>query len=173
MRRAVPLLLALSLSPLATHAQQSLRIASDTAWQARVHLLAGSPASGSRLLGAQLLGDYYLVGRGNGLRLSGGLMVGPVSLLATGLAPSQQGRLGLGLRQLQGSTDESLQNQPYLGIGYSQARSDWRFSADLGVAMAGSLRLGGGAGSFAASFDETLRRLQLTPTLQLGVSYRF
>lgn len=173
MRRAVPLLV-LSLTLLSpAHAQQGLRLDSDPAWQARVHLLAGSQGSGSRLLGAQLLGDYYLVGRGNGLRLSGGLLVGPVSLLASGMAPAPSGRLGLGLRQLQGSTEEAAQNQPYLGIGYSHAGSDWRFSADLGVAMAGSLRFGGSQSAFASSLDDTLRRLQLTPMLQLGVSYRF
>jgi hypothetical protein len=175
MRRAVLLLAALGCQ--AALAQQGLRLdldgQRDPVWQARVHLLSGSQTSGSRLLGAQLLGDYYLVGRGNGLRVSGGLLVGPLSLMATGLAPASAGSLGMGLRQLQGSTDESPHNQPYLGIGYSRGGGDWRFSADLGVAMAGSLRLGGSASQFASGLDDSLRRLQLTPMLQLGVSYRF
>jgi hypothetical protein len=177
MRPAKPLLVALALTAFGAQAQTGLRVNladdDDPAWQARLHVLAGSPDSGSRLLGAQLLGDYYLVGRGNGLRVSGGLLLGPSSLMAPGLLPSQSGRFGLGLRQLSGNTDEALQNQPYLGLGYSHSGGDWRFSADLGVAMAGSLRLGGSQSAFNSSFDDTLRRLQLTPLLQLGVSYRF
>ena len=45
----------------------------------------------------------------------------------------------------------------------------------LGVAVNGSpsgLRLGS-ASAFANSLDESLRRLQWTPMLQLGLSYRF
>jgi hypothetical protein len=154
-------------------AAQGLRLDRETSnLKARVQLLAGDDFSGSRLLGAQLLGDYYLIGQGNGLRVSGGLMVGPASLLASGSTPLNSGLLGVGMRRLAGNTSEGSVNQPYLGLGYSHDSSDWRFSADLGVAMGGSLRLGRSNG-FSQSLDESLRRLQLTPMLQLGVSYRF
>lgn len=149
---------------------------SDGALRARVHLLsADESGQGSRLAGAQLLGDYYLGQRG--LRVSGGLMLGPVSLLASGLAPAQPGRLGVAHRRLLGGmqASEASLSQPYLGLGYGRHGSAWGFSADLGVAVAGStsgVRLGS-ANAFAQSLDDSLRRLQWTPMLQLGLSYRF
>lgn len=170
MRRVVPALL-LSLATGAAMAQ-GLRVDSDPVLQARVLLLSGHEAGGGRVIGAQLLGDYYLIGQGNGLRLSGGLMLGPSSLLASGLAPARPGLLGVGMRRFEGTTEENSQSQPYLGIGYSRYGQAWSFSADLGVAMSGALRLGGPS-NLAQSLDESLRRLQLTPMLQLGVSYRF
>lgn len=172
MRAAAVLILASLLAPLA-HAQQGLRLEPDTHLQARVQLLASENLAGSRLLGAQLLGDYYLIGQGQGLRLSGGLLMGPASLRASGAVPTGHGSLGMSVRRLVGSTEESSLSQPYLGMGYSHQGSEWRFSADLGVAVAGSLRLGGSQSAFSQSLDESLRRLQLTPLLQLSFSYRF
>ncbi len=147
----------------------------ETPLRARVHLLSGDEfGQGTRLLGAQLLGDYFLGSRG--LRVSGGLMLGPESLLASGMTPTQPGRLGVAQRRLLGGLhNEGSSNQPYLGMGISRHGGDWAFSADLGVAVNGSpsgLRLGS-ASAFANSLDESLRRLQWTPMLQLGLSYRF
>jgi len=146
-------------------------------FKARVHLLAADAGGGSRLLGAQLLGDFYPLSGGSGLRLSGGLLLGPASLLGTGLAPAT-GAAGLGFsqRSLRGSTDEPVQQQPYLGVGYSQVslRQGWGFSADLGLAVSGGtgLRLNGPT-AFAQSLDDSVRRLQWTPVLQVGLTYRF
>jgi hypothetical protein len=172
LRRAAVLLLAV---PLVCSAQGLRLKPEESLLQARVNLLAGDDSSGSRLLGAQLLGDYYLL-QGSGLRLSGGLLMGPVSLLGSGLAPASRGLLGVGHRRLLGgSSDEASLNQPYLGVGYSRYGSSWGVSADLGVAVnasQGGLRLGG-TSAFTQSLDDTVRRLQWTPMLQFGVSYRF
>lgn len=154
-------------------AAQGLRLKGDEpVLQARLNLL--SAPEGSRLMGAQLLGDYYPLD-GSGLRLSGGLMVGPVSLLGSGLAPASRGLLGVGYRRLLGgNSEESSLNQPYLGVGYSRYGSSWGVSADLGFALHGgsALRLGSSS-AFSQSLDDTVRRLQWTPMLQFGVSYRF
>jgi hypothetical protein len=160
-------------------AQSGLRLDPEQtqSFKARVHLLAADASAGSRLLGAQLLGDYYPLSGGNGLRLSGGLLLGPTSLLGTGLAPATSvAGLGFSQRSLRGSTDEPVLQQPYLGVGYSQAslREGWGFSADLGLAVSGGngLRLNGPT-AFAQSLDDSVRRLQWTPVLQVGLSYRF
>jgi hypothetical protein len=173
-----PVLLALLLLALnGPSAAQGLKLQreAETPLRARVHLLSGDEyGQGTRLLGAQLLGDYFLGSRG--LRVSGGLMLGPDSLLASGMTPTQPGRLGVAQRRLLGGLlSEGSSNQPYLGMGISRHGGDWAFSADLGVAVNGSpsgLRLGS-ASAFANSLDESLRRLQWTPVLQLGLSYRF
>ncbi len=176
LRRVIPLL-AIPLICTAVQAE-GLRLKPEThpLLQARVNLLSGDEAyGGSRLVGAQLLGDYYLH-EGSGLRLSGGLLLGPQSLLGSGLAPASRGLLGVGYRRLLGGgSDESNHNQTYLGLGYSRYGDGWGFSADFGVAVSGSasgLRLGG-ASAFANSLEDTVRRLQWTPMLQFGVSYRF
>lgn len=174
LRRVIPLL-AIPLICTAVQAE-GLRLKPETPLlQARVNLLSGDEANGgSRLLGAQLLGDYYLAG--SGLRLSGGLLMGPHSLLGSGLAPASRGLLGVGHRRLLGgASDEASHNQTYLGVGYSRYGEGWGFSADLGVAVSGNasgLRLGGSS-AFASSLEDTVRRLQWTPMLQFGVNYRF
>jgi hypothetical protein len=167
--------LSLTLFCLAVQAQSGLRWPEEPQLAARLNLMAGDEPGGSRLLAAQLIGDYYLIGQGNGLRLSGGLMVGPASLTGTGLAPVRPGVLGVGMRRLLGNSDEERIHQPYLGLGYSRFSSAWGFTADLGVAVRG-----GGSGlrtdsssAFAQSLDDSLRRLQWTPMVQLGLSYRF
>lgn len=171
LRIALPLLLA----AFTAQAQQGLKLPEESQLRARVNLLSGDETGGSRLLAAQLLGDYYLIGQGNGLRLSGGLLLGPASLTGTGLAPARPGVLGVGYRRLMGNSDEERLNQPYLGVGFSRFGSAWGFTADLGVAVRGG---GGGlrtdsSTAFAASIDDSLRRLQWTPMVQLGLSYRF
>jgi hypothetical protein len=117
-----------------------------------------------------------VAGTGSGLRVSGGMLLGPSSLVGTGLAPASPQTLGFSQRTLHGWTDEPQQQQPYLGLGYSQhsLKGGWGFSADLGLAVSGGsgLRLGS-TSAFAQSLDDSLRRLQWTPVLQVGVSYRF
>lgn len=176
LRRVIPLFATVLL--IANVHAQGLRLhtVNESPLQARINLLASDSGSGSRLMGAQLLGDYYLIGQGSGLRLSGGLMVGPLSLLGSGALPTSQGTLGIGQRRVLGGTlDEATLSQPYLGLGFSRYGHAWGFSADLGVAVSGDargLRLGS-TSAFAQSLDESVRRLQWTPMLQMGVSYRF
>jgi monothiol glutaredoxin len=74
----LPLLLLALNGPSAAQGLKLQREA-ETPLRARVHLLSGDEyGQGTRLLGAQLLGDYFLGSRG--LRVSGGLMLGPESL---------------------------------------------------------------------------------------------
>ncbi|TXD87280.1 hypothetical protein FUT87_12520 [Mitsuaria sp. TWR114] len=111
--RAAPLLLRLAVVLAgsvcmagAAWAQQGLQLKPDrqafTHWQARLQVsqsqdddaLSFDARRGSRLLSANLLADYYLTGSGlgagtrGGLRATGGLMLGPMSLLqsSSGLA---------------------------------------------------------------------------------------
>lgn len=156
---------------------QGLRLKPDAEFpfRARLHLLSIEEAGASRLLGAQLMGDYYLSAAGTGLRLSGGWVLGPQSLLGSGLVPTRPGVLGIGHRRLLGTSVESTLGQPYLGVGFSHHGDTWGVTADLGVAINGNtgVRLGRMNVLTAQSMDDTLRRLQWSPTLQLGLSYRF
>ena len=173
-----PLLFALAAVSLGAHAESGLRVNPEQTgpFKARIQVVANEGLQGSRLLGAQLLGDFYVAGTGSGLRLSGGLLLGPSSLLGTGLVPAGPQTLGFSHRTLNAWADEPQQQQPYLGVGYSQhsLKGGWGFSADLGLAVSGGsgLRLGS-TSAFAQSLDDSLRRLQWTPVLQVGVSYRF
>ena len=171
----MPLLAALAGT---AHAEAGLRLDDQhtSDFKARIALMAADQVGGTRFLGAQFLGDYYIAGGGSGLRLSGGLMVGAPSLLGTGVSPGGPQVLSLTRRTLAGWSDEAPSQQPYLGVGYSQYRlkGGWGFSADLGLAVSGGsgLRLGSSS-AFAQSLDDSLRRLQWTPVVQVGVSYRF
>jgi len=145
-------------------------------WQARIQLTSSDALSGARVLSANLLGDYYLGERSQGLRFSGGLMSGPMSLLGSGagLALGGPQALSLGQRSLTGSTNETALHQPYLGIGFSSQGLGWGFSADLGVAMRGGSGLNlRNSDAFAQSLDHSLRSLQFTPLVQMGLFYRF
>ncbi len=158
----------------------------DLRWQARVQLSSLDKTSGSRLVGANVLGDYYLTGswlgtktRG-GLRATGGLMFGAPSLLqssgALALGSSSLARqqvFSVGQRQLSLASPmqehESNLSAPYIGIGYTgqSLRGGWGFSADLGV-----MRLGRSGGA-QPSLEETLMDLRLRPVLHFGLSYNY
>jgi hypothetical protein len=152
-------------------------------WQARVQLgSADAPDAprGSRLLSANLLGDYYLTGSArSGLRATGGMLLGPLSVVqsASALTLGQSGPLSVGQRAyalaslngLEGSSSLS-----YLGLGYT---GHWTgiglsFSADLGLmsGIPGSYRLGR---SSAQGFEDVMRDLRFKPLLQLGLSYAY
>lgn len=173
MRRSTALWTLSLFAAVSAQAGEGLRLPSEpSSWQARVQLLHTNDVGGSHLLGANLLGDYYLGRRNAGLRVSGGLMVGPMALLGSGaglaLGPDS---VNMGQRNLRSGTGDPSLRQPYLGVGYSSQGQAWRFSADLGVAMRGdgsglSLRSGD-------AFAQGLGGLQLTPMLQMGLSYRF
>ncbi|MDM4767680.1 hypothetical protein [Pelomonas sp. SE-A7] len=185
--------LALALTGLAAQAE-GLQLRSKPMdalrWQARLQLnqLDASSPMGSRLLGANLLGDYYLTGSmEGGLRATGGLLLGPLSLL------QGNGGLALGNNAMKAShlaVGQRLVSMPglggalgndygsslsYLGIGYTgqSLRSGWGFSADLGLAMSGladGLRLGS---SRPTALDDAVRTARFQAVLQLGLSYRF
>ncbi len=138
----------------AAWAQQGLQLKPDrkafTNWQGRLRLsqsqdsgsLAFDARNGSRLLSANLLADYHLTGSGLGvntrgdLRATGGLMLGPMSLLqsSSGLALGQSaavspslsaGRRSLSL--LTGPEREPNLSLSYAGVGYTSysLRGGW------------------------------------------------
>lgn len=161
-------------------------------WQARLQLSAADAGSdarprlgASRILSANLLGDYYLTnsgfsGLGGGLRATGGLLLGPLSLsqssggLALGNGPISAGRRSLSLGSLDAYALEPSANLSYVGIGYTGRvhGSGFAFSADLGLMSGnyGSLRLGR---SSAQGFEDAMRDLRFKPLLQLGLAYSY
>ena len=175
-----------------------LQISETPRWQARLQLgsidssavgwTEGRRYSSSRLLSANLLGDYYLTGSGldnvrGGLRATGGMLMGPLSLSGSGLALGtsnfQLGQtLAIGRRSLLATGLDA--NDPgaslsYLGIGYSgqSLHGGWGFSADLGLfnrASIGGLRLGN---SNTSGMEDVLRDMRYKPVLQLGLSYSY
>ena len=180
-------------------AQQGLQLKPNpnafTSWQARLQLSQsqddGSQSfdarRGSRLLSANLLADYYLTGSGlgagtrGGLRATGGLMLGSMSLLqsSSGLALGRGATVTPSLSA--GSRSLSLLNGPerepnlslsYVGVGYTSysLRGGWGFSADVGMIGGGAsgLRLGNSAPQAELSQD-----LRYKPIVQFGVSYSF
>ena len=160
-------------------------------WQARVQLsqvdgLDTGTGRSSRSLSAALLGDYYLTRSGlgdgvrGGLRATGGLMMGPLSITQSGsgltLSPQSMSlgqSLAIGLRAVGSTADRSDPGSTlsYIGIGYSgiSTRGGWGFSADLGLINRNNLRLGNSLGSV----DEALRDNRLMPVLQFGLSYSY
>jgi hypothetical protein len=160
-------------------------------WQARLQLNSADGRDvrphlgGSRVLSANLLGDYYLTSSGfsnlsGGLRATGGLLMGPLSMaqssggLALGSGPVAAGRRSLHLSSLDGYALEPSSNLSYVGIGYTGRvmRSGLAFSADLGL-MSGNvagLRLGR---TSAQGFEDAMRDLRFKPLLQLGLAYSY
>jgi hypothetical protein len=161
-------------------------------WQARLQLSSTDAASdatphlgGSRILSANLLGDYYLTRSGfsslqGGLRATGGLLLGPLSMsqssggLALGSGPVSAGRRSLSLNRMDAYSLEPSANLSYVGIGYTGRvqGSGFAFSADFGL-MSGSysgLRLGR---SSAQGFEDAMRDLRFKPLLQLGLAYSY
>ena len=171
-------------------------------WQARLSLSSLDPNTpagmeaqhlpGSRLLSANLLGDYYLTGSGiggvrGGLRATGGMLFGPLSLsqsgsgLALGSTSLQSGQnVSVGQRSLSLLSPNRDLNDPnaslsYLGIGYTGqvVHGGISFSADLGLinnTSLGGLRLGTGN---SPALDDVLSNVRYKPVLQLGLSYSY
>ncbi|WP_457420905.1 hypothetical protein [Roseateles sp. P5_E7] len=161
-------------------------------WQARLQLNSADGSSdtlphlgGSRILSANLLGDYYLTSSGfsslhGGLRATGGLLLGPLSMaqssggLALGSGPLSAGRRSLVVSGLDAYSLEPSANLSYVGIGYTGRlhRSGFAFSADLGLmsGSVGAMRLGR---SSAQGFEDAMRDLRFKPLLQLGLAYSY
>lgn len=162
-------------------------------WQARLQLSSvdnGPEAQqphlgGSRVLSANLLGDYYLTGSGfssvrGGLRATGGMLLGPLSMaqssggLALGGGTLSAGRRSLALSGPDAYALEPSGNLSYVGIGYTGRlqRTGFAFSADFGLMSGsyGNLRLGR---SSAQGFEDAMRDLRFKPLLQLGLAYNY
>ena len=183
----------LSLSVLFTASALAADSDANPRWQARLQLSSvdgGSDAQqphlgGSRVLSANLLGDYYLTSSGfsslrGGLRATGGLLMGPLSMaqasggLALGSGPISAGRRSLALSGLDSYSLEANSNLSYFGLGYTGRVNGGglAFSADFGL-MSGSyggLRLGR---SSAQGFEDAMRDLRFKPLLQLGLAYSY
>ncbi|MFG6487627.1 hypothetical protein ACG04R_13170 [Roseateles sp. BYS78W] len=182
----------LSLSALFTLPARAADVNAQPRFQARLQLSSADAASdpapylgGSRILSANLLGDYYLTSSGfssmnGGLRATGGLLMGPLSMsqssggLALGSGPLSAGRRSLTMSGPDAYALEPSSNLSYVGVGYTGRfkSSGFAFSADLGL-MSGSLsslRLGR---SSAQGFEDAMRDLRFKPLLQLGLAYSY
>jgi hypothetical protein len=153
-------------------------------WQARVGLAASPVTRGDLSVdsGQQLHGNGEVSG---GFRATSGVMFGRHALLQ-GLPPLGTPRgLSLGVSRsaspsFNGSFEPSEQARtaPYLGVGYTglSARGGWGFSADIGllaVNPGSGLKVNAAGAQTARSADEVMHDWQLTPWVQLGVSYSF
>ena len=166
---------------------------SSPRWQARFQLSnldvdrygLDSARTGPKVLSLNMLGDYYLTSSGmkgvrGGLRATGGMLLGPLSLTqsSSGLALGSAGdqSVSYGQRSLRPSGDlgDPSASMSYLGVGYTGhlLRSGLSFSADLGLVS--NLSLGGlRLGNASAQIDDVLRDMRYKPLLQLGLSYSY
>lgn len=139
----------------------------------------------SQLASLNVLGDLYFA-NSHRFRATGGVLLGARALpwSSSALLATQPGTALVVGRTAPSAADESAvdvsemsNSVPYLGIGYSDApvRGGWGFSADFGVLALTprpAVRLGRVL-SGQQSFDDLLRELRLTPSVQVGVSYSF
>jgi hypothetical protein len=147
---------------------------------------AGPLGTPAQLTSLSVLGDVYFPASSR-FRATGGVLLGararPWS--SSGLLAAQPGTaLVIGHRGSAYGTDDSSTEGadasgtvPYLGVGYTDAPSGggWGFSADVGVlalAPRSAVRLGRVL-SGQQTFDDMVRELRLTPSVQVGVSYSF
>ncbi|MEO6410036.1 MAG: hypothetical protein ABIO45_14960 [Burkholderiaceae bacterium] len=172
-------------------------------WQGRVSLGLTAPAGRTFSLGTSgpglqadslsVLGDYYFGdvtrarGYAGGFRATSGVIVGSRSPLWSGQASLSASRGLLGVERkvtgllpvLPSATDLGAETSavPYFGVGYTglSVRSNWSFSADLGMVARspGSMVKLGRVFTGSQGVDDLLRELRLAPMLQLGVSYSF
>lgn len=168
--------------------QTRLVTGADPAWRAS---LAPVERSGLQVGGVGVLGDVYLGAHSSasarlaapaGFRATGGVIMSARSPLWGGPSPgpfgSDRRTFGANAAPTIGPTDNADSGTvPYIGVGYSslQAKSGWRFSADLGVVSqnpANAVRFGRALGS-PQTLDDVVRDMRLAPLIQLGVSYSF
>lgn len=190
-RPFAPSALLLSFATLAAglaHAEGDL----NPRWQARIQLSSVETRSDTaprlsslRVLSANLLGDYYLTNSGTsslrgGLRATGGMLLGPMSVsqssagLALGPGAVSVGQRGLSPYGPSPDTQESNTSLSYFGIGYTGRApgGGLAFSADFGLMSSslGSLQLGR---TSAQGFEDAMRDLRFKPLLQLGLAYSY
>jgi hypothetical protein len=169
-------------------------------WQGRLGVVTAAPAPGGRFAAGDdgnalqtqslsLFGDYYFTQQGlapqssygGGFRATGGLLLGNRSM-AWSAPPSGLGGFSVAQRQLgywnvnAAGDGADTGGVPYVGVGYTGLRSlratggGWAFNADVGVMALqpnSAFRLG------QQALSDTLRDLQFSPLLQVGVSYKF
>jgi hypothetical protein len=198
---AIPFCLALTLAAAAPAmaaspiAGDGLRISTDriddgddwSPWQARFALsapalpLLGTPTSPSSV-NALLAGDRYFgwgrLGDGGGLRATGALLLGPGALSLAAPAGVSHGEMLWRGSGSPGLTDPDAPGAvPYLGLGYSAwwAKSGIGVSADLGLAAQrpGQAVRFGRVMQGGESLDDMLRAMQISPVLQVNLSYAF
>ena len=169
-------------------------------WQGRLGVVTAAPAPGGRFEAGDdatalrhqslsLLGDYYFTQEGlapessygGGFRATGGLLLGnrsvPWSAPPSALSGFSVERRQLGHWSVNAAGDGAdTGGVPYVGVGYTGLRSlratggGWAFNADVGVMALqpnSAFRLG------QQALSDTLRDLQFSPLLQVGVSYKF
>jgi opacity protein-like surface antigen len=169
-------------------------------WQGRLGVVTAAPAPGARHepgddgtalqhQSLSLLGDYYFTQQGlapqssygGGFRATGGLLLGnramPWSAPPSGLGGFSIERRQQGYWNVNAPGDGTdTGGVPYVGVGYTGLRSlratggGWAFNADVGVMALqpnSAFRLG------QQALSDTLRDLQFSPLLQVGVSYKF
>jgi hypothetical protein len=163
-----------------------------SALRGRIGLTVDADLQGTnRLQGVQMLGDYYFAftdpatastaaaAAPSGLRATSGLLLrgasGGLVLPGRQAGVLSVGRGNTGL--VDAGADGLNQATPYVGIGYSTsfAHNRWSVSADLGLvsrASAQGLRLSRADG-IGQSLDSFLRDPQMSPMLQLGLTYSF
>lgn len=157
----------------------------------RYQLAADSSHSSVRRL--SVLRDYYFdwdddtataPAAVSGLRATGGLVVATRGA-ATSPSPRRSSVSGLPPQGLAGRTmaggwpnsNSDLVSVPYVGVGYTELpiRTGWGFRADLGLMALRpqSAVKFGSALSGPQVLDDLLRDMQLSPLIQIGVSYSF
>lgn len=145
----------------------------------------GLPTSPTQLTSLNVLADVYFPASSR-FRATGGVLLGPRAqpwagpgLLGapTGAALMVGRRVSLIADDAAGEAADASGTVPYLGVGYSDsaAGGGWGFSADVGLLALtprSAVRLGRVL-SGQQNFDDMLRELRLTPSVQIGVSYSF
>lgn len=147
-------------------------------WQSQLTVVTGSaPGSTTALSAVRLSGerlfDWGRLGDAGGLRARGALLLGPRSL-ALGAAGRSAGALGW--QHIDGSAADASGHTavPYVGVGYSAwwARSGLGLSADFGL-VAERAGLAWRSFSGGASLEDSVRAMQLSPVLQVHLSFSF
>lgn len=191
---AMPFSLVLAGAAVASTVGDGLKVSAEpeswSPWQARLAITTTSSlplwnglGSNTAASSALLAGDRYLgwgrLGDGGGLRATGALLLGSSALSLA--APSGVGHgemlwrnIGSGI----GPNDQDAAGaMPYLGLGYSAwwARAGVGVSADLGLAAQrpGQAVRFGRAFSGGEGFDEVVKAMQISPMLQVNLSYAF
>jgi hypothetical protein len=187
------LLLALSGGAAAAPVGDGLKIDADvedwSPWQTRLAIAgpnltlwngwAPAPTSATALLATDRYLGWGRLGDGGGLRATSALLLGPGALALAAPAGVGHGEmLWRGGASAGSLADPDAANAvPYLGLGYSAwwARTGVGVSADLGVAAQrpGQAVRFGRVMSGTDRLDDMIRAMQISPMLQVNLSYAF